>query len=346
MKKSTTIAIDLAKNSFQVCKLHGSSCEFNKAFTRDKLKAWLTQQPPTTVVMEACSTAHHWGRFCRNQGHSVRLIAPKYVTAYRTGQKTDKNDATAIAVASQQANARFVALKSIDEQALQSIDRIRQHLTDSMTATSNMVRALVAEFGFDIPKGKNAFKKRLPEVLEDGQNALPDILREHIANAFYLHEALAKQKSELEVSLTQHLKQHDACKKLEALEGVGPVNALGLYLSLGANGGNFKNGREASACIGLTPKQHSTGGRVTLLGISKKVGQKKLRSNLIQGALAVAKVVDKREPKNDKEAWLKSLIQRSGLMKAAVALANKTTRTAWALLHYGSEYRIPQAYEP
>ncbi|MFV8452058.1 IS110 family transposase [Vibrio campbellii] len=345
MKKSTTIAIDLAKHSFQVCKLQGSSDEFNKAFTREKLKAWLIQQPPTTVVMEACSTAHYWGRFCCNHGHSVRLIAPKYVTAYRTGQKTDKNDATAIAVASQQANARFVALKSIDEQALQSIDRIRQHLTDSMTATSNMVRTLLSEFGFNIPKGHSAFKRHIIEILEDGQNALPDILREHVANAFHLHETLAKKRADLETSLTQHLKHHDACRKLEALEGVGPVNALGLYLSLGANGGNFKNGREASACIGLTPKQHSTGGRVTLLGISKKVGQKKLRSSLIQGALAVAKVVDKREPRNVKETWLKSLIQRAGLMKAAVALANKTTRTAWALLHYGSEYQAPLTYE-
>lgn len=160
-----------------------------------------------------------------------------------------------------------------------------------------------------------------------------------------MHETLAKKRADLETSLTQHLKHHDACKKLEALEGVGPVNALGLYLSLGANGGNFKNGREASACIGLTPKQHSTGGRVTLLDISKKVGQKKLRSSLIQGALAVVKVVDKREPRNVKETWLKSLIQRAGLMKAAVALANKTTRTAWALLHYGSEYQAPLTYE-
>lgn len=341
MRKSITIAIDLAKSSFQVCKLNGTSCEFNKSFTRNKLKSWLIQQPSATVVMEACATAHYWGRFCSELGHTVQLIAPKYVTAFRSGQKTDKNDAIAIAVASQQPNARFIALKSVDEQALQSIERIRQHLNDSMTATANMARALVAEFGLEIPKGVSAFKRRIPEILEDAENTLPDILREHIAKTFDLYETLSRQKDELESQLANHLKCHESCKKLEALEGVGPVNALGLYLSLGATGGNFKNGREASACIGLTPKQHSTGGKVVLLGISKNAAQKRLRSNLIQGALSVARQVEKREPKNQKEAWLKSLIHRAGLMKAAVALANKTTRTAWALLHYGSEYQLP-----
>uniref|UniRef100_UPI0011B0568C transposase n=1 Tax=Vibrio hyugaensis TaxID=1534743 RepID=UPI0011B0568C len=134
--------------------------------------------------------------------------------------------------------------------------------------------SLLSEFGFIIPKGHSAFKRHVIEILEDGQNSLPDILREHVANAFHLHETLAKKRADLETSLTQHLKHHDACKKLEALEGVGPVNALGLYLSLGANGGNFKNGREASACIGLTPKQHSTGGRVTLWVSAKKLDRR------------------------------------------------------------------------
>lgn len=140
-----------------------------------------------------------------------------------------------------------------------------------MTATSNMVRSLLSEFGFNIPKGHSAFKRHTIEILEDGQNSLSDTLREHVANAFHLHETLAKKRTDLESSLTKHLKHHDASRKLEALEDVGPVKALGFYLSLGANGSNFKYGREASACIGLTPKQHSTVGRVTLLDISKKL---------------------------------------------------------------------------
>tara|TARA_Y100000588_G_scaffold38282_1_gene36710 strand:- start:578 stop:1111 length:534 start_codon:yes stop_codon:yes gene_type:complete len=166
----------------------------------------------------------------------------------------DGSVATAIAVASQQANARFVALNSIDEQALQSVDRIRPHLTDSMTATSNIVRSLLSEFGFNTPKEHSAFQGHIIEIPEDGQNSLPDMLREHVENAFHLHETLAKKRADLETSLNQHLKHCGAYRKFEAVEDVGPVDALGLYLSFGTNGGNFKNGREACACIGLTPK--------------------------------------------------------------------------------------------
>lgn len=341
MNKSITIAIDLAKTSFHVCKLVNNEEVFSRAFSRAQLEKWLVKQPEAVVAMEACGSAHHWARYCIRHGHQVKLIAPKNVIPFRTGQKTDKNDASAIAVTSSQSHIHLVAVKTIDAQALQSIERIRQHLVDSMTATSNMLRALLAEFGFTINKGERAFKRYIPEILELADNGLPDILREHIHSMYELYDELQTRKIEVERQLNNHVNSHDECKKLLALEGVGAINALGLYLSIGEQGANFNNGREASACIGLTPTQYSTGGKTQLMGISKKSGNRRLRSTLIQGALSVVKQVQNREPKNTKEAWLKALIERAGLRKAAVALANKTVRTAWAMLHHNKEYQLP-----
>lgn len=338
MKKSTTIAIDLAKNSFQICKLVRDQVASEKALTNQKLKSWLQKQPASHVVMEACGSAHHWGRFCQSLGHDVSIIAPKNVTPFRANQKTDKNDALAIAIAARQPNVHSVGVKTIDAQALQSIERVRQHLNDLMVATSNMVRGLILEFGIAIPKGVSAFNKTIPQILENGDSELPDILRPYLHHMYNLHQGLSEQKVQIEKELSYYINRHSECKKLLELEGIGPINALGLYLALGHTGRNFKNGREASACIGLTPKQYSTGGVTTMLGISKKVANKRLRANLIQGALSVVRLLQYREPKNGKETWLKALIVRAGLRRAAVALANKSIRTAWSMLKHGTQY--------
>ncbi|SEG65902.1 IS110 family transposase [Vibrio hangzhouensis] len=342
MNKSTTIAIDLAKSSFQVCKLVGNHVATEKPFSKAKLKSWLLKQPPCTVVMESCATSHFWGRFCQSIGHEVILIAPKNVSPFRTNQKTDKNDAMAIAVAAKQPNVHFIAVKSVRAQSLQSVDKMRQHLVDTITATSNMIRALIAEFGIDIPRGTSAFGKQIPLVLEDAENGLPDIVREQISTMYWLYQDLIEKKEKITKQLNNEIQQQPECRALTAIEGVGNVNALALYLAIGENGGNFKNGREASACIGLTPKQYSTGGKTVLLGIGKKFACKRIRANLIQGALAFVRAVDRREPKTTKEAWVKGLIERAGLRRAAVALANKTVRTAWSMLNHHQPYRLPE----
>lgn len=340
---NTIIAIDIAKSSFHLVSLRQSKVLTNKAFTRNALKIWLAKQKKSHVVIEACGSAHYWARYAQSFGHTAQLIAPKHVAPFRQGHKTDKNDAFAIATASQQPQMKSVAIKTIEQQGLQSIDRIRQHLTDNQTAVSNMIRGLLAEFGICFAKGISAFKTCIPEVLEDAENDLPHVFRAQIEAMYEAFLAAESHLNQVNKELEALINQQQHCKKLMQLEGIGPVNALNLFLTLGEKGESFTHGREASACIGLTPKQYSTGGITLLGGIGKKAGNKRLRSNLIQGALAVVKVVDKRIPKNSKEQWLKGLIERKGTRRAAVALANKTVRTAWAMLHHGQEYQAPLA---
>jgi transposase len=335
------IVIDIAKTSFHAVSLKHNKVSSDKAFTRTKLKTWLSKQHQSHVVIKACGSSHYWACYAQSFSHTVQLISPRSVTPFRQGHKTDKNDALAIAVASQQPNIKSVGIKTIEQQALKSIARIRQHLTDNQTAVSNMLRGLLCEFGLIINKSDKAFKGSIGDILEDAENGLPDMLRPQIA-AMYLSflegEAHLKKVSK---QLECFVKQQEQCKKLMALEGIGPVNALEVYLTLGDQGKSFSHGREASACIGLAPKQFSTGGEVVLGGIGKKTGKKRLRANLIQGALSVVQVVDKRQPKNDKHRWLKTLIMRLGMRRAAVALANKTILTAWAMLKHGEDYRAP-----
>lgn len=277
------------------------------------------------------------------QIHTAQLINARAVIPFRQGHKTDKNDAFAIATASQQPNIKSVGIKTIEQQALQSIARIRQHLTDNQTAVSNMIRGLLCEFGIPINKGEKAFKATIGDILENAENGLPHILRPQIRAMFQSYLEGEAHLNTVTRELTRLVNQDEHCQQLMSLEGIGPVNALEVYLTLGDQGKSFKSGREASACIGLTPKQYSTGGVVVMGGIGKKKGKKRLRANLIQGALSVAKVVNKRPPKNEKEQWLKNLIMRLGLRAAAVALAlaNKTIRTAWAMLSKGENYRQP-----
>ena len=337
------IAIDIAKSSFHGVNLKQNKVGADKAFTRKQLKTWLVKQPQSHVVIEACGTSHYWARYAQSLGHTAQLISPKAVTPFRQGHKTDKNDALAIAVASQQPNIKSVGIKTAEQQALQSISRIRQHLTDNQTAVSNMIRGLLCEFDLPINKGDKAFKASVSDILEDAENGLPDILRTHIYGMYQSYLAEEEHLKATSKELEHLINQQDQCKQLMALEGIGPVNALELFLTLGNQGKSFSNGREASACIGLTPKQQSTGGVTVLVGIGKKKGKKRLRANLIQGALSVVQVVNKRLPKNEKERWLKQLILNKGLRRAAVALANKTVRTAWAMLRKGEDYQLPNA---
>ena len=342
MKKHTVIGVDLSKESFQTVLVEGSKEVSNKSLSRIRFVRWLSKQKPSLVALEACGSAHFWARKARSFGHEVVILPAKAVAPYRQGHKTDKNDALAIAIACRQPKLKTVSEKSIEQQGLQSIQRIREHWSDHVVATSNMIRGLLFEFGIVIPKGFKALKREIPLILEDAENELPFALRDQIAAIFSALLSHQQSLEEVDKELKKLINQQVECRQLMALEGVAQVNALGLHLVLGSQGKSFKNGREAAACIGLTPKQYSTGGTVTLGGISKKIAHKRLRSSLIQGALAVAKVVSKREPRNSKESWLKRLIELKGMRRAAVALANKTVRTAWAMLHHNQTYRQPE----
>ena len=339
MNSTRIIAIDLAKNVFQVSVLsrHGQELS-NKAMRRKALAVWLAKQAVSVVAMEACSGAHHWGRKAQSLGHQVMIIPPKQVMPYRQGQKTDGNDALAIGIASRQPKLKTVAVKSLEQQSVQCDKRVQEHLSDQLTATGNMVRALVAEFGVVMPKGMAALRRELPLILEDAENGLPLAMRESLYLAWQQWLFLADALQRAEQLLKVRIDQLEPCQRLTALEGVGPKNAIGLYIRIG-NGHHFKNGREAAACVAVTPKQSSSGGKTRMKGIGKYKGDQRLRSSLIIGARSVVNALQKRPARNAREQWLKALIERRGPGRAAVALANKNVRTAWAMLHNNSTYQ-------
>ena len=338
MKEHNVIAIDLAKNSFQVCILGRNNKQLlNKTMTRQRLTEFLAQQQPAIVAMEACGSAHHWGRLAAAAGHKVRILSPRAVKPYRQGHKTDHNDALAIAIACVQPRMKFVGLKNLEQQSLQSDKRMQEHVSDQLTATGNLLRGLLAEFGITLPKGISAVKTRMPEILEDAENGLPLSVRESLHEGWMLWQQQSQTLQRLERLLQRRVNETPACQRLQQLASVGSKNAVALYVALG-DARQYKNGREAAACIGVTPKQHSTGGKVRLGSIGKYCGNQRLRSSLIVGARSMVNALSRREPKNDKERWLKALIDRRGAGRAAVALANKTVRTAWAMLYYNAPY--------
>lgn len=339
MRDLKVIAIDLAKHVYQVCVIdRRGRVVSNRPMNRRQLAEYLANQPRARVAMEACSGAHHWGRKAQGFGHEVVLIPPRQVRPYRQGHKTDGNDALAIGIAARQPGLKTVGVKSLDQQSVQGDKRVQEHLSDQLTATGNLIRSLLAEFGLLVPKGPAALKREVPKLLAEADNGLPVGVRESLQLAWDQWQALRAAASQSERIVTSRSRQLEPCARLTALEGVGAKNAVGLYVAIG-RGDQFANGRQASACIGLTPKQHSSGGKTVLKGIGKFKGNQRLRSSLIVGARSAVNHLIKREPRNTKERWLKSVIERRGPGRAAVALANKNARTAWAMLHANTTYQ-------
>jgi len=338
MTQCNVIAIDLAKDIFQVCimTIHGK-ITFNKAMTRAKLKEWLVKQKPSLIAMESCGGAHYWARFAMSLGHNVMPIPPKQVKPFRTGQKTDANDAIAIAVASRAPNIKPARVLTNEEQGLQSVSKMRDLLDKQKLQLSNQVRGLLLEFGIIISKSIKSFKARIPEILEDGENQLPMPMRHSISKMWALYSRLEDDFKTLNNELMHLTEQDDDCKKLMKLEGVGPITSMRLKIQLGC-GEHFKSSRQVSACIGLTPKQHSSGGKIQLGSVGKSSCDKPLRSCLFLGARAVVAKLKNRPAKTEKERWLKALIERRGANCASMALANKNARTAYALLRNNTEY--------
>jgi transposase len=342
MTKLNVIGVDLAKTVIQVSVLSPSNRELrNSAFTRRKFAEFLDRQSSSLVVFEACATAHYWARVAPRHGHQVKIIPAKAVTPFRQGHKTDENDALAVAEAARRPNVKLAPLKTVEQQGMQAIQRSRELLVHERVSLSNHIRGLLLEFGIVIPQGFAALYRQLPEILEDGDNELPDLYRPTL---HLLYRRLCDLRADLEQlneTLKTLVKDHPVCRRLTALEGIGPVCAVLLYASLG-NGEAFANGRQFSAYLGLTPKQFSSGGKVNLVGISRYVANRRLRAVLIQGARAY--VYRLKEPKTAKDRWLWAMIERSGKCKTAVALANKNVRTAWAMLTQNTEYqRYPLA---
>lgn len=343
MSYSTTIGVDLAKNVIQVSVVSEYGKELlNRSLTRRKFAEFLGKQNPSLVAFEACASAHYWARTAVRLGHEVKIIPAKAVAPFRQGHKTDSNDALAVAEAARRPKIKVAPMKSVEQQGLQAIQRARELLIHECVALANHLRGILLEFGITVPQGFASLLRALPEILEDAENELPDLYRPTLNR---LHQRLLDLRVDIETmtkEVEQLVKAHPVCHKLTALEGVGPIGALSLYAVLGS-GNAFTKSREFSAYLGLTPRQFSSGGKTNIVGISKTVGNRRLRALLIQGALAY--VYKLKEPKSPKDRWLKELIDRAGPRRAAVALANKNARTAWALITQGTEYQRLQPLE-
>ena len=314
-------------------------CLQSKEVTRTRFKQFLANQKPALVAFEACATAHYWSRIARSHGHATKILPALSVTPFRQGHKTDRNDALAVAEAANRPNIKEAPYKTIEQQALQSIQRSRELLVGERTSLSNHVRGILLEFGFSIRQGYSALHRVIPDILEDGENELPDSYRATLSLLYGRLRTLGDDISFMDKQITALIKQNPACHQLTRLEGIGPIGAILLFSSLGT-GEAFSNGREYSAYLGLTPKQYSSGGKTKLVGISKRVANKRLRAILIQGARAY--IHRAKHGNTVKDQWLLALIDRAGTGKAAVALANKNVRTAWALLTQGTEYRTTE----
>lgn len=336
MKALQTIGVDLAKNVIRVSVVSNTNKELmNKELSRAKFASFLAKQKCSLVGFEACAGAHYWARLAKSCGHQVKILPALSVAPYRQGHKTDKNDALAVAECAVRPNIKEAPLKTIEQQGMQSIQRSREFLVQERTALSNHIRGLLMEFGIVIRQGFFALHENIPLILEDGENGLPDMYRPAL---HLLYQRLCQLREDIDIlndQIEALVRQNASCHGLTAIEGIGPISAVLLFSTLGS-GEAFKSGREFSAYLGLTPKQYSSGGKTTMVGLSKKIANKRLRAVLILGARAYIHRI--KVPKTPKDRWIMGLVARAGYGKASVALANKNVRTAWALLTKGGEY--------
>jgi transposase len=291
--------------------------------------------PGCLIGLEACASSHHWARALSEQGHTVKLIAPQFVKPYVKGNKNDANDAEAICEAVGRPNMRFVPIKTVEQQNVQALHRIRTELVRQRTAKVNQIRGRLGEYGIVARQGVAVLRKALPEILEDAENGLMSDFRALLAglreDLVYLDERVMTLDQTINTLANSHLD----VRRLLKLRGVGPITATALVASLG-DGLQFQRGRDASAWVGLVPGQHSSGGKDRLLGISKR-GDAYLRTLLIHGARSAIRAAKGKE--DSLSRWVQNLCSRRNKNIAAVALANKTMRMAWAILKSGADYQ-------
>ncbi len=330
----TRIGIDLAKTVFQV---HGmdekGKTVLRKQLRRAQLLEFFANLPRCVIGMEACGSAHYWARKLSSLGHEVKLMAPQLVKPYVKSNKNDRNDAEAICEALGRPNMRFVPIKNPEQQALLALHRVREGLVAARTAQVNQIRGLLAEFGSIIPKGIAKMSPRVPEILADGANELPGMMRVLLARCYERFQRLDTEVHELEVRIVRWHRENETSQRLAKVPGVGPLTASAYFATLGA-AQSFKSGRQAAAWLGIVPRQNSSGGKQQLLGISKR-GDVYLRKLLIHGARAVLRQLKPEQA----YSWLAQLAKRRHHNVAVVALANKNARILWALLAHGGEYQ-------
>jgi transposase len=331
----SVLGIDIAKLVFHVVGMDDAGhVVLRKRLARSALLTFIAKLPPLRIGMEACGSAHYWARF-REHGHDVRLIAPQFVKAYVKSPKNDARDAEAICEAVTRPTMRCVPIKRVEQQDLQALHRIRERLIKARTALVHEIRGLLNEYGIVLPQSMAKFRALIVDKLEDDQAKLTALSTEifwHLYDEFLAVEKRLAYYDEKRAAIGQ---AHPACQRLQTIPGIGPVSATALIAAIG-DVTQFKNGRQLAAWLGLVPREHSTGGKPRLLGISKR-GDVYLRKLLVHGARATLRWIETKH--DERSQWLKALMARRGKNRAAVALANKNARIVWALLAHNQEYR-------
>jgi transposase len=336
----TTIGLDLAKNVFQV---HGVNEQgktvLKKQLKRSQVLAFFANLAPCLIGMEACAAAHHWARKLVTLGHDAKLMAPQFVKPYVKSNKNDARDAEAICEAVSRPNMRFVPVKTPAQQAVLSLHRARQGFIKARTAQANQLRGLLGEFGIAIPQGIRQLSTHVPDIVEDADNGLPGLMRGLVQRLWEHFQELDRQVGELDRDIRRLQREDEASRRLAEIPGIGFLSASALAATVG-DAKAFGNGRQLAARLGLVPRQHSSGGKEILMGISKR-GDCYVRTLLIHGARAV---IQQAERRNEADSWLKRLLARRSKNVATVAVAAKNARIAWAILAHGRDY--DSEYQP
>ena len=331
------VGVDLAKRVFQVHGVDaGERPVVRKALSRTQMRLFFQNLQPTLIGMEACGSAHYWARELAALGHEVKLIPPQFVKPYVKSNKNDANDAEAICEAVSRPTMRFVTVKSAEQQAMQSVHRVRSRVVKARTALVNEIRGLLAEFGLSIDTlGVAAVRKALPGFLEDGENGLPGTFRALLSELYEELLTMEARVAVLNQQLAAHAETDERVRQVQQLPGIGPISASAVLASVG-DAKQFKSGRDFAAWLGLVPSQHSSGGKSRLGGISKR-GDAYLRTLLIHGARACVTASDGKTDRRSR--WIQDLMTRRNKNIATVAVANKNARILWAMLSRHEDYR-------
>jgi transposase len=341
MDKITTVGLDLAK---QVMAVHAVGPEgrtvMRKVLRRDQLLGWSAALAPCVIAMEACGGAHHWARELVRQGHTVRIIAAEFVRPFRKSGKNDANDAEAICTAARQANMRFVAMKSVEQQAALCVHRLRQGMVEERTALINRLRGLLTEFGVVAPLSPEKLRRELARCRDPEDGRLPAAVRELVGEQMRALDQVEERLAAYAEQIAAQARASDVARRLQTIAGVGPTTAAALVATVGAPQ-EFRNGRQFAAWLGLTPKQHSTGGKTRLGRITKR-GDAYLRTLLILGAKSALQAALRKPPelRHRLQQWIVAVLDRIGYHKTLVAIANKHARIVWVLLVKGEDFDV------